>query len=137
MRTTTTCRSTTSTRGAPPSPRPVIALAAVIVEPLVDVMADPEWLHELRTQCDHLGAVLIFDEVKTGFRIFTWRRAGGARCDAASHTVLGKAIANGYPLAAVVGTAEVMAATNRTWISQHARHRADWHRRGACGARPA
>ena len=92
------------------------SLAAVIIEPLVEVLADAEWLHELRAHCDHVGAVLIFDEVKTGFRL----HRGGAQSllgvipDLAS---IGKALANGYPLAAVVGKAEVMSAANRSWIS--------------------
>ncbi len=91
-------------------------LAAVIVEPLVEVLADVAWLRELRAHCDHVGAVLIFDEVKTGFRL----HRGGAQTllgVTPDLTTLGKALANGYPLAAVVGKAEVMATAERTWIS--------------------
>jgi glutamate-1-semialdehyde 2,1-aminomutase len=91
-------------------------LAAIIVEPLVDVMASAAWLRALREHCDRVGAVLILDEVKTGFRI----HRGGAQTvlGVTPHlTVLGKAIANGYPLAAVVGDARVMKAAERTWIS--------------------
>ncbi|MBC7841066.1 MAG: aminotransferase class III-fold pyridoxal phosphate-dependent enzyme [Gemmatimonadaceae bacterium] len=92
------------------------ALAAVIIEPLVEVLADSDWLREVRAHCDHVGAVLIFDEVKTGFRL----HRGGAQAmlgvtpDLAT---IGKAVANGYPLAAVVGRAEVMSAADRSWIS--------------------
>lgn len=91
-------------------------LAAVIVEPFVEVLADVEWLRELRAHCDRVGAVLIFDEVKTGFRL----HRGGAQAllgVTPDLTTLGKAIANGYPLAAVVGSSRVMQATQRTWIS--------------------
>ncbi len=91
-------------------------LAAVIVEPLVEVLADVEWLHELRAHCDKVGAVLIFDEVKTGFRV----DRGGAQTTLGvtpDLAVIGKALANGYPLAAVVGKASVMSAAERTWIS--------------------
>ena len=91
-------------------------LAAVMVEPLVDVIADTAWLRELREHCDNVGAVLIFDEVKTGFRL----HLGGAQASlgVTPHlTTLGKALANGYPLAAVVGSAAVMAAAQHTWIS--------------------
>ena len=91
-------------------------LAGIIVEPLVDVLANPDWLRDLRVHCDHVGAVLIFDEVKTGFRL----HRGGAQAllgVTPDLTTLGKAIANGYPLAAVVGNASVMAAATRTWIS--------------------
>ncbi len=92
------------------------SLAAVMIEPLVEVLADAEWLHELRTHCDRVGAVLIFDEVKTGFRL----HRGGAQTIlrvTPDLTTLGKAMANGYPLAAVTGRASVMAAVQTTWIS--------------------
>lgn len=92
------------------------SLAAVMVEPLVEELADREWLRELRAHCDQVGAVLIFDEVKTGFRL----ARGGAQSVlevAPDLTTLGKAIANGYPLAVVAGVAKVMAAAERTWIS--------------------
>ncbi len=92
------------------------SLAAVIVEPLVEELADVAWLEELRAHCDHVGAVLIFDEVKTGFRL----HRGGAQTllgVTPDLTTLGKAMANGYPLSAVVGKAEVMATAERTWIS--------------------
>jgi glutamate-1-semialdehyde 2,1-aminomutase len=92
------------------------ALAAVIVEPLVEELADVAWLEELRAHCDRVGAVLIFDEVKTGFRL----HRGGAQAMLGvtpDLTTLGKAMANGYPLAAVVGKTEVMATAERTWIS--------------------
>jgi glutamate-1-semialdehyde 2,1-aminomutase len=92
------------------------SLAAVMIEPLVEVIADAEWLRDLRAHCDRVGAVLIFDEVKTGFRL----HRGGAQAllnVTPDLCVLGKAMANGYPLAAVVGKADVMSAAERTWIS--------------------
>jgi glutamate-1-semialdehyde 2,1-aminomutase len=92
------------------------SLAAVIVEPLVETLANADWLRDLLAHCERVGAVLIFDEVKTGFRL----HRGGAQTvlGVTPHlTTLGKAIANGYPLAAVVGRADVMAAAERTWIS--------------------
>ncbi|MES3032676.1 MAG: aminotransferase class III-fold pyridoxal phosphate-dependent enzyme [Gemmatimonadota bacterium] len=92
------------------------SLAAVMIEPLVEVLADADWLRDLRAHCDRVGAVLIFDEVKTGFRL----HRGGAQTllgVTPDVTTLGKAIANGYPLAAVTGRPEVMAAAQRTWIS--------------------
>jgi glutamate-1-semialdehyde 2,1-aminomutase len=91
-------------------------VAAVMIEPLVEVLADPAWLRDLRAWCDTHGAVLIFDEVKTGFRL----ARGGAQAllgVTPDLTTLGKAMANGYPLAAVTGRAAVMAAASRTWIS--------------------
>ena len=92
------------------------SVAAVMIEPLVEVLADADWLRDLRDECDRIGAVLIFDEVKTGFRLHT----GGAQTVLGvtpDLTTLGKAIANGYPLAAVTGRADVMGAAQRTWIS--------------------
>jgi glutamate-1-semialdehyde 2,1-aminomutase len=92
------------------------SVAAVMIEPLVETLADATWLHELRSWCDTHGAVLIFDEVKTGFRL----SRGGAQAVLGvtpDLTTLGKAIANGYPLAAVTGRASVMSAASRTWIS--------------------
>ena len=92
------------------------SVAAVMIEPLVEVLADADWLQDLRAHCDQIGAVLIFDEVKTGFRL----DRGGAQAllgVTPDLTTLGKAMANGYPLAAVTGRADVMAAAERTWIS--------------------
>lgn len=93
--------------------------AAIIIEPLVHDIADAAWLATARRLATATGAVLIFDEVKTAFRV----RTGGVQ---ALHditpdlTTLGKAMANGYPLAAVVGRAAVMDAARHTWISSTA-----------------
>ena len=91
-------------------------LAAVIVEPLVETWGSVAWLQSLRDRCDAVGAVLIMDEIKTCCRL----HVGGAqaRLGVTPHlTTIGKAIANGWPLAAVVGDAHVMQAATRTWIS--------------------
>jgi glutamate-1-semialdehyde 2,1-aminomutase len=94
-------------------------VAALILEPLVEKLATMEWLKAARTLCDEHGVVLIFDEVKTAFRM----RTGGVQSllgvepDLAT---LGKAMANGYPLSALVGRAEVMSAVTKTWISSTA-----------------
>jgi glutamate-1-semialdehyde 2,1-aminomutase len=60
--------------------------------------------------------VLIFDEIKTGFRLHT----GGYQAYAdvmPDLSAFGKAMANGYPLSAVVGHREIMDAARKTWIS--------------------
>ena len=91
-------------------------LAAVVVEPVVVSEPTREWLEVLRAETARVGAILIFDEIKTAFRL----AIGGAaeryemRPDL---VVLGKALANGFPLAAVGGRADVMAGVSRTWIS--------------------
>jgi glutamate-1-semialdehyde aminotransferase len=92
------------------------ALAAVILEPVIERLPSPGWLESARRLCDERGAVLIFDEMKTGFRI----RPGGFQEYAGvlpDLAVFGKAIANGYPLSAVVGRARIMSAAQATWIS--------------------
>jgi glutamate-1-semialdehyde 2,1-aminomutase len=86
-------------------------LAAIIVEPVAGNMGvvPPErgFLTALRRLCDGSGALLIFDEVITGFRV---ARGGaqerfGVRPDL---TILGKIVGGGLPLAAFGGRAEVM-----------------------------
>jgi glutamate-1-semialdehyde 2,1-aminomutase len=67
----------------------------------------PGFLEELRALCDSAGALLVFDEVITGFRV---ARGGaqelyGVRPDM---TVLGKIVGGGLPLAAFGGRADVM-----------------------------
>jgi len=50
-------------------------LAAIIVEPLIHQIASVAWLRAARTACDRIGAVLVFDEIKTAFRV----RTGGVQ----------------------------------------------------------
>lgn len=92
------------------------ALAAVVVEPLVVQEPSREWLEVLRQETSAVGAVLVFDEIKTAFRLAIGGAAErwGTRPDL---MVVGKALANGFPLAAVGGNAAVMEAAARTWIS--------------------
>lgn len=91
-------------------------LAAVILEPVVERLPSEEWMREARRLADARGAVLIFDEMKTGFRLRPggYQEFSGIEPDLAT---FGKALANGYPLAAVVGRADVMGAARDTWIS--------------------
>lgn len=95
------------------------APAAIVIEPLVHEVASLAWLRSARSAADSVGAVLVFDEVKTAFRVKTGgvQELRGIVPDIAT---LGKALANGYPLSAVVGRAEVMDAAKRTWISSTA-----------------
>lgn len=91
-------------------------LAVVVIEPVVVVEPTREWLDAVRTETERVGAVLVFDEIKTAFRLALGGAAEryGVRPDL---TVLGKAIANGFPLAVVGGRADLMAGVSRTWIS--------------------
>jgi glutamate-1-semialdehyde 2,1-aminomutase len=86
-------------------------LAAVIVEPLpanMGVVPSKEgFLELLRQRCDDCGAVLIFDEVISGFRVSKggMQEVAGIEPDL---TVLGKVLGGGLPLAAVAGPAHLM-----------------------------
>jgi len=92
------------------------SLAAIVLEPVIERAPSVEWLAEARRLCDNLGAVLIFDEVKTGFRVRTggYQELCGVTPDLA---VFAKAMANGFPLAAIVGRGSIMGGAERTWIS--------------------
>jgi glutamate-1-semialdehyde 2,1-aminomutase len=86
-------------------------MAAIIVEPVVGnsgfIPPDPGFLKGLRQLADDSGALLIFDEVMTGFRI----APGGARERfdvTADLTTLGKVIGGGLPVGAYGGRREVM-----------------------------
>ena len=87
-------------------------VAAVLVEPVAANMGlvppVPGFLEGLRAACDAAGALLVLDEVITGFRL----GSGGAQERfgvTPDLTVLGKVIGGGLPLAAVGGRADVMA----------------------------
>ena len=77
----------------------------------------PGFLEKVRNLADEYGAVLIYDEIRTGFRM----AMGGAQeyygvCPDLS--VLGKAIANGYPISVVTGKRDIMmAAAEKLFIS--------------------
>lgn len=92
------------------------SLAAIVLEPVVERTPSIAWLARARALCDATGAALVFDEVKTGFRVATggYQEVSGITPDLAS---FGKAMANGYPLAAVVGRQPLMDAARATWIS--------------------
>ncbi len=91
-------------------------LALVIVEPVVDGPPSLEWLRLLRTETERVGAGLVFDEIKTGFRLAVGGAAErfGVWPDL---VVYGKALGNGFPLAAVGGSRRFMDVVTRTWIS--------------------
>jgi glutamate-1-semialdehyde 2,1-aminomutase len=86
-------------------------LAAVIVEPIVGNMGFvrplPGFLQGLRELCDHYGALLIFDEVMTGYRVGP-KSAQGLFKVKPDLTCLGKVIGGGLPVAAFGGSAKLM-----------------------------
>lgn len=83
------------------------SVACVIIEPTIFEQPAPDYLRALKRSCEATGALLIFDEMWTGFRI----ALGGAqqRFDVvADLACFSKAIANGMPLSALTGRADVM-----------------------------
>jgi len=88
-------------------------VACIIITPVghplaKPVVAPPEgYLEGVRALADEYGVVLIFDEIRTGFRV----SMGGAQKRygvTPDLSVFGKAMANGYPISACVGKAEIM-----------------------------
>ncbi len=86
-------------------------IAAIFVEPMLGnaagILPEPGYLEHLRRLCDEYGIVLIFDEVKTGFRIANGgaQEYFGVRADLVTYA---KAMGNGFPIAAIAGKEEVM-----------------------------
>jgi glutamate-1-semialdehyde 2,1-aminomutase len=86
-------------------------IAAIFVEPLLGnaagILPEEGFLEGLRKLCDEYGIVLVFDEVKTGFRI----ALGGAqeyfnvRADLVTYA---KAMGNGFPIAVIAGKEDFM-----------------------------
>lgn len=86
-------------------------VAAIILEPILQnvgvVKPEPGYLGGLRELCDRTDTLLIFDEVKTGFRhaLGGYQAISGVTPDLST---FGKAVANGYPMGVVGGRKEVM-----------------------------
>jgi glutamate-1-semialdehyde 2,1-aminomutase len=86
-------------------------VAAVIVEPVMHngptILPDPEFLQGLRALTREHGALMIADEVITGFRhvLGSYTESVGVHPDL---IVIGKAVANGFPLGALVGPSDLM-----------------------------
>lgn len=91
-------------------------LAAIVLEPVVERMPSKEWMERARKLADSTGAALVFDEIKTGFRLATggYQQFAEITPDLAA---FGKAMANGHPLSAVCGNAALMDVAEQTWIS--------------------
>lgn len=86
-------------------------IAGIIMEPIMfntsGVLPLAGYLEQVRKLATKYGAVLIFDEVITGFRVSEGgaQKAFGITPDL---TILGKAVANGFPVAAIVGKEDLM-----------------------------
>lgn len=91
-------------------------LAAVVMEPMRHHAPPPGFMELIRSECDKYGIILIFDEITIGWRY----------CFGGSHlkfgvnpdiAVFAKALGNGHPIGAVIGTAKAMSGVSRSFIS--------------------
>ena len=90
--------------------------AAVILEPAGAVDPESGFLERLREITEKYGALLIFDEIATGFRI----HMGGAQAKydvTPDLATFGKAMGNGMPISAIVGRAKIMAWIEKIFFS--------------------
>ena len=91
-------------------------LAAIVMEPSRSTGPAPGFLEEVRRLADETGAVLIFDEITSGFRL----NCGGIHMNygvAPDLAALAKAMSNGYAMSALIGRRAVMEAAQTTFIS--------------------
>ena len=91
-------------------------LAAIVMEPQRGSEPAAGFLEQVRQIADEIGAVLVFDEITTGFRMTT----GGIHLllhVSPDVAVFAKALANGYAMSAVIGREAVMQAAQSTFIS--------------------
>ena len=91
-------------------------IAAIIMEPQRGTAPDPGFLQGVRDIATKIGAVLIFDEVTSGFRINLGgiHLTMGVKPDIA---VFGKAMGNGFPISAIIGIRAVMDCAQNSFIS--------------------
>jgi len=91
-------------------------LAAVIMEPCRNCDPDPGFLEYVRDETHHCGALLIFDEITIGWRL----HLGGAHLRFGvlpDIAVFAKALGNGFPIGAIIGTKEAMDGAHSSFIS--------------------
>ncbi len=91
-------------------------IAAIVMSPIGNYQPKPGFLEEVREIATSIKAVLIFDEVSSGWRLNT----GGAHLlygVAPDIAVFAKAMSNGYPMAAIIGTGDAMTAAQDSFIS--------------------
>lgn len=91
-------------------------IGVIIMEPVREHEPENDFLQKVRKIADKIRAILIFDEITSGFRI----KVGGAFKKYIVNpdiVVYGKGMGNGYPISAVVGKKEIMDAAQETFIS--------------------
>ena len=91
-------------------------LAAVVMEPCHFQPPEPGFLEYVRQECHRLGAVLVFDEITIGWRLYF----GGSHLKYGVNpdiAVFAKAMGNGHPMAAILGTKRAMEGAHGSFIS--------------------
>ncbi len=91
-------------------------IGVIVIEPIRNQKPQKDFLQKVRRIADEIGAVLIFDEITSAWRM----TIGGAYKNFNVNpdiVVFGKAMSNGFPMAAVVGKSEVMDAAQGSFIS--------------------
>lgn len=91
-------------------------LAAIVMEPMRHDAPRDGFLEKVRALANEAGAVLIFDEITSGWRT----HHGGIHLGlgvAPDIAVFAKSISNGFPMAAIIGRARIMEAAQRTFVS--------------------
>jgi glutamate-1-semialdehyde aminotransferase len=91
-------------------------IGVIVMEPIRDHEPENNFLKNCRDIADDIGAVLIFDEITSGWRL----RVGGVHELYGVHpdiAVFGKAMSNGYPMAAIIGKEAIMDVAQSTFIS--------------------
>lgn len=91
-------------------------IAAIVMEPVRNVQPLQGFLQSVKRLADEAGAIFIFDEISSGFRM----NCGGAHLFYGVEpdiAVFSKALGNGYPIAAVIGRAAVMESAQKSFIS--------------------
>lgn len=91
-------------------------LGVIVLEPMKNAEPKNDFLKKVRALADKTGAILVFDEVSIGWKM----NFGGAHLVYGVNpdiAVFAKAISNGFAMAAIIGTREVMQAAQTTFIS--------------------
>jgi glutamate-1-semialdehyde 2,1-aminomutase len=91
-------------------------IGVIVMEPIRNHEPEDDFLGRVRKIANEIGAVFIFDEITSGWRL----KVGGAHSlynVQPDIVVYGKAMSNGFPMAAIVGKHDVMNAAQETFIS--------------------
>ena len=91
-------------------------LGTIVMEPIRSYNPESNFLAHVREIASDIGAVLVFDEITSGWRL----NNGGAHLKIGVNpdiAVFSKAMSNGYPMASIIGTKSVMQAAENTFIS--------------------